>query len=176
MVEPSLNKTQAIIITPTDSLAKQIRQVSEKFEFREGGWNIRDALGKMNPAFQHTFQVSPPVHGTLSLEDLDRPPLVLVSNYAHLREALERSRHDLSQVKYVIVDEADYIFSRAQAEIEELLHMLTAAPNPIVSFVTATASVQVLKAATLYSDGKDLPALYVSPDRSVARSFSLPSL
>lgn len=170
-LEPALEKTQAIIITPTDSLAKQIVQVAGKFEIREGGWSTRDILGQTDPGVQHTFNVSPSAHGTLALKDLDRPPLVLVSNYSHLKKALQDANHDLSSIKYVIVDEADYILSRAQSTIEELLQMV--APSyPIVSFVTATASTQVLHAANQYS-GKDLPALYISPERYVFSRKSL---
>lgn len=151
-IDPNSRGTQGLIITPTDSLARQINiQANKVVEPAKAFWEKDEDMQSAHPAFWLQPAGS-------RLEDQAYPPLSVLGTYSYLPRALER--HDLSHIKYVILDEADYILSRAGPALEELLARLGAA-DPMFVFVTATASQQVLSTAQRLST-LDKPAVYIS--------------
>lgn len=156
-IDKNLAGIQGVVVSPTDTLARQINVQANKIV--EPSKTLIDAEERdiIHPLFW--LQPAGP-----RLDEQSNPPLAVLGTFDYLPRALEGE--DLSQVKYVVIDEADYVLSRATPGFDEFLQRLAAVADPVFVFVTATASVQVLGLAERLATHSQ-PAVYVSNRQSV---------
>lgn len=106
--EPSVPKVQALVLCPTRELGQQIAK--QLFRFTKGGPKV------------FVEAVYGGAHIDEQLKRLSRPTHIIVATPGRLVDLLERKAVDLSEVKTVVLDEADEMLSMGfQKELDLIL-------------------------------------------------------
>lgn len=125
-------KIQALILTPTRELGIQISKQLFKF-------------GKYLPKQVYIEAVYGGEHLGKQIDSLRRPTQVLVATPGRLKDLCDRKAVDLSQVKIVVLDEADEMLSMGfRKEVDFLLKLTKAQRNTWMFSATMAADIQAL--------------------------------
>lgn len=107
-VDPDLKKIQAIVVAPTRELATQIRENMSDYARVNRKVNVEVVYGGANISQQ--------------IKNVRKGPQVLVGTPGRLIDMINRRVVDLSECKYVILDEADEMLSMGfKDDIDEIL-------------------------------------------------------
>ena len=115
-VNPGQNKVQGLILCPTRELGQQIAK--QLFKFTKYSTKI----------FTEAVYGGAPIERQINA--LDRPTHIVVATPGRLIDLVKRKAVDLSNVKTVILDEADEMLSMGfKSELDEILGFLKSAEN-----------------------------------------------
>ena len=115
-VDPGQNKVQGLILCPTRELGQQIAK--QLFKFTKFSTKI----------FTEAVYGGAPIERQLNA--LKRPTHIIVATPGRLIDLVKREAVDLSNVKTVILDEADEMLSMGfKAELDEILEYTSSAEN-----------------------------------------------
>lgn len=115
-VDPGKNKVQGLILCPTRELGQQIAK--QLFKFTKYSAKI----------FTEAVYGGAPIERQLNA--LKRPTHIVVATPGRLIDLVKRKAVDLSDVKTVILDEADEMLSMGfKTELDEILGFLSSAEN-----------------------------------------------
>ena len=128
-VDPDLHKTQALVLCPTRELCLQIARDIENFA-----------------AFIPTIKVTA-VYGGASIENqikqLLQGPQIIVATPGRLNDMIRRKRVDFSNVKWVVLDEADEMLDMGfQEEVDTILETTPTEKNTLLFSATMPAEVE----------------------------------
>ena len=113
-INPKSDKIQALVLTPTRELGIQIAKQLFKFT-------------KYVPRRIFTEAVYGGEYIGKQIESLSRPTQILVATPGRLQDLVDRKVVDLSQVKIVVLDEADEMLSMGfRKEVEQILKLTQA--------------------------------------------------
>ncbi len=134
-IDASLKKTQALILCPTRELCLQITKDLESYA-----------------AFIPSIRVTA-VYGGASIENqikqLQNGPQVIVATPGRLNDMIRRKRVDFSQVKWVVLDEADEMLDMGfQEEVDTILE--TTPEEKYTLLFSATMPAEVERILTKY--------------------------
>ena len=115
-VDPGQNKIQGLILCPTRELGQQIAK--QLFKFTKYSTKI----------FTEAVYGGAPIERQINA--LDRPTHIVVATPGRLIDLVKRKAVDLSNVKTIILDEADEMLSMGfKAELDEILEFTSSAEN-----------------------------------------------
>lgn len=128
-INPQLNKTQVLILCPTRELCLQIARDLESFA-----------------AFMEDVKITA-VYGGASIENqirqLEKGPQVIVATPGRLNDMIRRKRVDFSQVKWVVLDEADEMLDMGfQEEVDTILETTPEQKYTLLFSATMPAQVE----------------------------------
>ncbi len=128
-VDPDLHKTQVLVLCPTRELCLQIARDIENFA-----------------AFIPTIKVTA-VYGGASIENqikqLLQGPQIIVATPGRLNDMIRRKRVDFSNVKWVVLDEADEMLDMGfQEEVDTILETTPTEKNTLLFSATMPAEVE----------------------------------
>lgn len=131
---------QALVLAPTRELAIQVAEEISSFKGNKKLWIT-------------------PIYGgqsyTLQLRGLKRGSQIVVGTPGRIRDHIERKTLDLSQVKYVVLDEADEMLNMGfQEEVEDILQHVPEQRRMLL--FSATMPKEILKLAKRYMGDYDL--------------------
>jgi ATP-dependent RNA helicase DeaD len=107
-LDPANPKVQALVLAPTRELCQQIAK--QLFRFTKGGPKL----------FSEAVYGGAPIGD--QIKSLQRPTHIVVATPGRLIDLLERQAVDLSQVKTVVLDEADEMLSMGfKKELDQIL-------------------------------------------------------
>ncbi|MHC2992565.1 RNA helicase [Pontibacter sp. HJ8] len=130
-VNPELQAVQALIIVPTRELAVQVRQELKQFAQQISNLKISAFYGG------HAF--------SQERASLAFPPQVLVGTPGRLTDHLYRRTLDLSQVKQLVLDEADKLLEMGFAEeLDQIIEALPPKRQSILFSATMPEAVNKL--------------------------------
>ncbi|MBR3518890.1 MAG: DEAD/DEAH box helicase [Paludibacteraceae bacterium] len=108
LTDSSVNKIQALVLSPTRELCIQISNDLKKFAKYIQGMKIVPVYGGESIVTQ--------------FRQLDVPPQILVATPGRLIDLIERKKVDLSGIKHLVLDEADEMLNMGfQEDIERIL-------------------------------------------------------
>lgn len=128
-INPQIKKTQALILCPTRELCLQIARDLESFA-----------------AFMSSVQITA-VYGGASIENqirqLEQGPQIIVATPGRLNDMIRRKRVDFSQVKWVVLDEADEMLDMGfQEEVDTILETTPGEKFTLLFSATMPAQVE----------------------------------
>lgn len=134
-INPNEKKTQALILCPTRELCLQITKDLNNFA-----------------QFMSNIRITP-VYGGASIEnqikDLNKNPQIIVATPGRLQDMIRRNRVDFSDIKWVVLDEADEMLDMGfQEEVDIILE--TVPEQRHILLFSATMPVQVERILTRY--------------------------
>ena len=134
-IDASLKKTQALVLCPTRELCLQITKDLESYA-----------------AFMPSIRVTA-VYGGASIENqikqLQHGPQIIVATPGRLNDMIRRKRVDFSQVKWVVLDEADEMLDMGfQEEVDTILE--TTPEEKYTLLFSATMPAEVERILTKY--------------------------
>jgi ATP-dependent RNA helicase DeaD len=131
-LDPALRKTQALVLTPTRELAMQVAEAIHTYAQRLGGISVIPIYGGAPIVPQ--------------LKRLERGVHVVVGTPGRLIDHLDRRSLDLSNVRVLVLDEADEMLKMGFAE--DVDRILAAAPaEKQTALFSATMPDEVLRIA-----------------------------
>lgn len=108
LTNSKVNKIQALVLSPTRELCIQISNDLKKFAKYIDGMKIVPVYGGESIVTQ--------------FKQLDVPPQILVATPGRLIDLIERKKVDLSNIKHLVLDEADEMLNMGfQEDIERIL-------------------------------------------------------
>ncbi|MBR5973431.1 MAG: DEAD/DEAH box helicase [Paludibacteraceae bacterium] len=108
LTDSSVKKIQALVLSPTRELCIQISNDLKNFSKYINGMKIVPVYGGESIVTQ--------------FKQLDIPPQILVATPGRLIDLIERSKVNLSAIKYLVLDEADEMLNMGfQEDIERIL-------------------------------------------------------
>lgn len=108
LTDSSVNKIQALVLSPTRELCIQISNDLKNFAKYIKGMKIVPVYGGESIVTQ--------------FRQLDVPPQILVATPGRLIDLIERKKVDLSNIKHLVLDEADEMLNMGfQEDIERIL-------------------------------------------------------
>ena len=155
-MDPSLNTPQGLVLCPTRELAKQVAK--QLFKFTKYSAKI----------------FTEAVYGGEKIEQqirsLQRPTQIIVATPGRLIDLIERKAVDLSNIKTVVLDEADEMLSFGfKKELDEILSSLPAIQNKWLFSATIPAGIQEIISKHL---SKDAIRIEVSRANTVNKNIS----
>ncbi|HLO90964.1 MAG TPA: DEAD/DEAH box helicase [Lentimicrobium sp.] len=128
-INADLHKTQALILCPTRELCLQIARDLESFA-----------------AFMPSIQVTA-VYGGASIEiqirQLQQGPQIIVATPGRLNDMIRRKRVDFSNVRWVVLDEADEMLDMGfQEEVDTILETTPKEKNTLLFSATLPSEVE----------------------------------
>ncbi|MBC5991521.1 DEAD/DEAH box helicase [Pontibacter cellulosilyticus] len=137
-INPELQQVQALVIVPTRELAVQVRQELKQYGKQIGQLKISAFYGG------HSF--------SQERASLAHPPQLLVGTPGRLTDHLNRRTLDVSQVKQVVLDEADKLLEMGfEEELDQILNNLPRKRQTILFSATMPDDVKELIANSLKS-------------------------
>ncbi len=113
LVDKDQRFPQALIICPTRELCIQITEDLKKFKKHQPGTNVTPVYGGTSISMQ--------------IRDLKKGTHIVVATPGRLIDLIERKAIDLSQIHYVVLDEADEMLNMGFRE--DIEHVLQFTPN-----------------------------------------------
>ncbi len=113
LVDKDQRFPQALIICPTRELCIQITEDIKKFKKHQPGTNVTPVYGGTSISMQ--------------IRDLKKGTHIVVATPGRLIDLIERKAIDLSQIHYVVLDEADEMLNMGFRE--DIEHVLQFTPN-----------------------------------------------
>ena len=113
LVDKDQRFPQALIICPTRELCIQITEDLKKFKKHQPGTNVTSVYGGTSISMQ--------------IRDLKKGTHIVVATPGRLIDLIERKAIDLSQIHYVVLDEADEMLNMGFRE--DIEHVLQFTPN-----------------------------------------------
>ncbi len=108
LTNSNVNKIQALVLSPTRELCIQISNDLKKFAKYINGLKVVPVYGGESIVTQ--------------FKQLDVPPQILVATPGRLIDLIERKKVDLSNIKHLVLDEADEMLNMGfQEDIERIL-------------------------------------------------------
>lgn len=108
LTDSSVQKIQALVLSPTRELCIQISNDLKKFSKYVRGMKVVPVYGGESIVTQ--------------FRQLDVPPQILVATPGRLIDLIERKKVDLSGIRYLVLDEADEMLNMGfQEDIERIL-------------------------------------------------------
>lgn len=108
LTNSNVNKIQALVLSPTRELCIQISNDLKKFAKYIDGMKVVPVYGGESIVTQ--------------FRQLDVPPQILVATPGRLIDLIERKKVDLSNIKHLVLDEADEMLNMGfQEDIERIL-------------------------------------------------------
>lgn len=116
LVDAKQSHTQAVILAPTRELCQQIAQQLEKFSKYKLRLNVLPVFGGASIVGQ--------------IAALKKPTQVIVATPGRLLDLIRRKKIDLSEIKHVVLDEADEMLNMGfQEDIDSILSSTSADKN-----------------------------------------------
>ncbi len=139
LIDPSAKSVQGLILCPTRELAKQVAK--QLFKFTKYSAKI----------FTESVYGGEPIERQISA--LRRPTQIIVATPGRLIDLVSRKAVDLSEIKTVILDEADEMLSLGfKKELDEILGFLTSVERKWLFSATIPPDIQTIIAKHLASD------------------------
>ena len=113
LVDKDTKHPQALIICPTRELCIQITEDLKKFKKHQGGLNVTPVYGGTSISMQ--------------IRDLKKGTHIVVATPGRLIDLIERKAIDLTEIHYVVLDEADEMLNMGFRE--DIEHVLQFTPN-----------------------------------------------
>ncbi|WP_417603333.1 DEAD/DEAH box helicase [Owenweeksia hongkongensis] len=144
-INPKRNAVQGLILCPTRELAKQVAKQLFKFT------KYTDKI--------FAEAVYGGEHIDRQISALQRPTHILVATPGRLIDLVKKKAVNLSEVKTVVLDEADEMLSMGfKAELDEILSFLPAAKNKWLFSATLPQGIQEIISKHLSEDAARLKA------------------
>jgi ATP-dependent RNA helicase DeaD len=135
LIEPEVNKTQALVLTPTRELANQVAEAFHSYARGLGHITVLPVYGG-----------APMVN---QLRRLERGVQVVVGTPGRLIDHLDRGTLDLSSIRMIVLDEADEMLRMGFLdEVEKILSQ--AAAERQVALFSATMPAEILRISERY--------------------------
>ncbi len=135
-IDTSAKTPQALVLAPTRELALQVAEAFGKYATHVKGLHVLPVYGGQGYGVQ--------------LSALRRGVHVVVGTPGRVMDHLEKGTLDLSQVQYVVLDEADEMLNMGFAEDVETI-LKTTPPDKQVALFSATMPPQIRRIATKYA-------------------------
>ncbi len=135
-IDTSAKTPQALVLAPTRELALQVAEAFEKYATHVKGLHVLPVYGGQGYGVQ--------------LSALRRGVHVVVGTPGRVMDHLEKGTLDLSQVQYVVLDEADEMLNMGFAEDVETI-LRTTPPEKQVALFSATMPPQIRRIASKYA-------------------------
>jgi ATP-dependent RNA helicase DeaD len=135
-IDTSAKTPQALVLAPTRELALQVAEAFEKYATHVKGLHVLPVYGGQGYGVQ--------------LSALRRGVHVVVGTPGRVMDHLEKGTLDLSQVQYVVLDEADEMLNMGFAEDVETI-LKTTPPTKQVALFSATMPPQIRRIANKYA-------------------------
>ena len=135
-IDTSAKTPQALVLAPTRELALQVAEAFEKYATHVKGLHVLPVYGGQGYGVQ--------------LSALRRGVHVVVGTPGRVMDHLEKGTLDLSQVQYVVLDEADEMLNMGFAEDVETI-LKTTPDTKQVALFSATMPPQIRRIANRYA-------------------------
>jgi len=151
-IDPSINKTQAIILSPTRELALQTADVASDLSSMMG-INIKTLIGGTN----------------VNINELkNSPPHIVVGTPGRVTEMLNKRIIFVVNIKIIIFDEADELFSYGfKDQVLDIINKLN--PSVQIALFSATIPPHVLTTSSIL---KDPVKIILEPEKLVLDGIS----
>ncbi|MFI2743635.1 DEAD/DEAH box helicase [Zhouia sp. PK063] len=130
LVTPEHSHIQAVVLAPTRELGQQILTMLNSFSTQLPDLNIAGVFGGM------------PVKG--QVEELRQAPHILVATPGRLLDLLDRKALNLTQLSYLVLDEADEMLSALKEEVELIFKATPKTRNTLLFTATITGTIKQL--------------------------------
>jgi len=137
-IDTSAKTPQALVLAPTRELALQVAEAFERYATYVKGLHVLPVYGGQGYGVQ--------------LSALRRGVHVVVGTPGRVMDHLEKGTLDLSDVQYVVLDEADEMLNMGFAEDVETI-LKTTPEHKQVALFSATMPAQIRRIATRYAPG-----------------------
>ena len=128
LIKPEEKKIQALILSPTRELCIQIAKDLKNYSRLQKGVKVVPVYGGENIVTQ--------------LRQLDLAPQILVATPGRLIDLIERGKVKLSDVRYLVLDEADEMLNMGfQEDIEKILQETPAERRTLLFSATMPAEI-----------------------------------
>ncbi|HRS67524.1 MAG TPA: DEAD/DEAH box helicase [Paludibacteraceae bacterium] len=128
LIKPEEKKIQALILSPTRELCIQIAKDLKNYSRLQKGVKVVPVYGGENIVTQ--------------LRQLDVAPQILVATPGRLIDLIERGKVNLSDVRYLVLDEADEMLNMGfQEDIEKILQETPAERRTLLFSATMPAEI-----------------------------------
>ena len=137
-IDTSAKTPQALVLAPTRELALQVAEAFERYATHVKGLHVLPVYGGQGYGVQ--------------LSALRRGVHVVVGTPGRVMDHLEKGTLDLSDVQYVVLDEADEMLNMGFAEDVETI-LKTTPEHKQVALFSATMPAQIRRIANRYAPG-----------------------